>query len=452
MTGARGADVCVVGGGLAGITAAVRLAEAGMRVTLLESRWELGGMAGSIRRGELVADTGQHVFLRCYSQYRAMLERLGSTAHTELQNRFSVPVLVPGGARHVLVRGWLPAPLHLLGTLCRYRLLRPAERLAALRAAAALRHVDPDAPAHDAVTFGSWLAAHDQSTRVVRCLWDLVAVAALNVGSAQAPLGLAARVFRTGLLDRADAGDIGRYRAPLARVHGEAARQLLDRLGARVLTRCRVGQIEPGERGFTVSGRGTRLRADGVVLAVPHRVAAGLVPPGAAPDRGRWRGLGSSPIVNVHIRYDHTVTDLPFAAAVDSPVQWIFDRTEPDRDRGQYLVVSLSAADAHLTRPAGTLVAEQLAALGQLFPAARRAPVRDAFVTREPHATFRPVPGIRALRPGPTTALPGLALAGAWTATGWPDTMEGAVRSGQRAADVVAGHLSASPSARKALS
>jgi uncharacterized protein with NAD-binding domain and iron-sulfur cluster len=169
-------------------------------------------------------------------------------------------------------------------------------------------------------------------------------------------------------------------------------------------------------------------------------MASLLAPPAAVADPGRWAGLGACPTVNVHLHYAHMVTDLSFVAAVDSPTQWVFDRSTPETD-GQYLVVSPAGADAQIDRSAADLVRQQLSALADLFPAAGRTAVLDAFVTREPYATFRPVPGTRALRPGPVTGLRGFAIAGAWTNTGWPDTMEGAVRSGNRAAEVIVNQL-----------
>ena len=180
-----------------------------------------------------------------------------------------------------------------------------------------------------------------------------------------------------------------------------------------------------------------------MVLAVPHEKAARLMPPGALRDEtvAGWTGLGASPIVNVHVIYDRPVTDLPFAAAVDSPVQWVFDRTRiSGLDRGsskaghQYLAISLSAADEYVDVPAAKLREQFLPALAELFPAARDAQVIEFFVTRERRATFRQAPGTGRLRPRAGTELPGLVLAGAWTDTGWPDTMEGAVRSGLAAA------------------
>jgi squalene-associated FAD-dependent desaturase len=443
-------QVCVIGGGLAGIAAAVRLLDAGHQVTLLEARPELGGATYSFRRGDLVVDTGQHVFLRCYQEYRGLLDRFGTGTRAHLQDAFAVPILRVGAPPHLLTRTRrLPAPAHLLPALINYRPLRLGQRIAAIRAAAALRTVDPDDPATDEVSFGDWLAAHGQDAPTVRRLWELICVAALNAPPHLASLALAARVFRTGLLDQADASDIGRPTVPLSELHGDPARDLLRRSGGAVRTGVRVREIAPDRGRYRVSADGVRLTAAAVVLAVPHPQAARLVPPRAAPDRDRWAGLGAAPIVNVHVRYQQRVTELEFAAALDNPVQWVFDRTPPGA-AGQYLVTSISAAEAVLRTPAAELTRTQLAALADLFPAARRTGVRDAFVTREPRATFRQGPGTRRHRPAAGTRLPGLALAGAWTDTGWPDTMEGAVRSGRQAAEVVLAHLGSRSSTTEA--
>ncbi len=193
------------------------------------------------------------------------------------------------------------------------------------------------------------------------------------------------------------------------------------------------------------------LRADGVVLAVPSGPAARLVPQAATSGAPRWAELGSSPIVNVHVIYDKRVTRLPLAAAVDSPVQWVFDKTrQAGVPAGQYLAVSVSAADSYVDVPVAALRQLFLPALEELFPAAREATVTDFFVTRERRATFRQGPGCGSLRPGASTLLPGLALAGAWTDTGWPDTMEGAVRSGHSAAQVLISQLVAGPAQQQA--
>jgi hypothetical protein len=198
--------------------------------------------------------------------------------------------------------------------------------------------------------------------------------------------------------------------------------------------------VRLASRGTAEPNGGEVIRADGVVLAVPPEIAACLLPAGAGqagltgPGPGQWLQIATSPVVNVHVVYDRRVTRLPFAAAVDSPVQWVFDRTGPSGLReGQYLAISLSAADAYADVPAARLREQFLPALAELFPAAVQARVVDCFVTRERRATMRQVPGLARLRPGAATGQPGLVLAGAWTDTGWPDTMEGAVRSGLNA-------------------
>jgi predicted NAD/FAD-dependent oxidoreductase len=200
---------------------------------------------------------------------------------------------------------------------------------------------------------------------------------------------------------------------------------------------------------------GEDILADAVVLAVPHEAAAKLIPAGALPAGTveGWAGLGAAPIVNVHVIYDRKVMDVPFAAAVDSPVQWVFDRTRISGmhargDEGQYLAISLSAADEYVDVPAAELRERFVPALAELLRAARTANVTEFFVTRERRATFRQVPGTARLRPKPATALPGLVLAGSWTDTGWPDTMEGAVRSGLNAVLALREGLETAPFAR----
>ncbi|HLK00048.1 MAG TPA: FAD-dependent oxidoreductase [Streptosporangiaceae bacterium] len=461
----------VVGGGLAGITAAIALAEQGASVTLLEAKPRLGGATCSFSRGGLTVDTGQHVFLRCCTAYRGLLDTLGVTAHAPLQHRFDISVLAPDGAAR-LRRSWLPAPLHLLTSLPRYRFLSFAERSAVSRAALAMRRVDPADPVTDTVRFGDWLAQHGQTEHARRVLWDLFSVSALNVAGDDASLSLAATVVKTGLLGRNDAADIGVPARPLGELHGDAAARRLARLGAEIRLNAKVTAIAPappeeaagstyppGPRtpegaagstyphlgGFVVHVRegsddAGALAADAVVLAVPAEQAARLIPADALPSAevAGWTRLGASPIVNVHVIYDRKVLDLPFAAAVNSPVQWIFDRTQISglggRDGAQYLALSQSAADDYVDTPVAELREMFLPALAELMPKARDARVVEFFVTRERHATFRQVPGSGELRPGAGTKLPGLVLAGSWTSTGWPDTMEGAVRSGLTAA------------------
>ncbi|MFI7277158.1 hydroxysqualene dehydroxylase HpnE [Streptomyces sp. NPDC049879] len=445
----------VVGGGLAGITTALALADRGHRVTLLETRPRLGGLAFSFRRdtpaGQITVDNGQHVFLRCCTAYRGFLQRIGATALAPLQRRLDVPVTDAATGRTGRIRRTaLPVPLHLAGSLARYPHLSPAERAAAPRAVLALRRLDPADPALDDQDFASWLRRHGQSDRAVTALWDLIGVATLNARAADVSLGLAAMVFRTGLLTEPGAADIGVPDVPLGELHDTLARTALDSSGVTTHLATRVRRLRPAPGGgwrVTVSSRSLapaaqpvrELTADSVVVAVPPDAARALLPHDALPDPSALAAFGTAPILNAHVLYDRTVLPRPFLAALGSPVQWIFDRTRPAGvTEGQYVVLSQSAAQEEIQLPADVLRKRYLPEIARLLPAARGARVRDFFVTRERAATFAPTPGVGRLRPGPVTRAPGLHLAGAWTATGWPATMEGAVRSGLAAARAVA--------------
>ncbi len=438
----------VVGGGLAGITAALVLAERGWQVTLAEARPRLGGRAFSYRRGELTVDNGQHVFLRCCTAYRGLLDRLGAgptTGLTHLQDQLNIPIRsAADGTTARLRRTRAPAPLHLALALGGYGLLPLRDRARLGGPALALRRTDPADPAVDEQGFGPFLRKHHQSQAAVDRLWSVISTATLNIDPDDASLALAAKVFRTGLLERNDGSDLGYATVPLGQIHDERARKALGDAGVTVLDSTKAEPLDPAAAGRSRavalvdrSGRRTAVEADAVVLAVPHDVAAALLP---EPHPTGFARLGHSPIINIHVRYDRPVLDGPFLAAVDSPAQWIFDRTLAGGvpgPAGSYLAITVSAADELAGVPARELSARFEDELARLLPKARGAEVVESFVTREQHATFRQERGSAALRPGPATALSGVYLAGAWTDTGWPDTMESAVRSGINAARLV---------------
>jgi squalene-associated FAD-dependent desaturase len=408
----------VVGGGLAGLAAAVELADAGAEVTVYEARARLGGATFSFERNGLWLDNGQHVALRCCTAYLDFLRRIESDHLLPLQRRLDVPVLREGKPAASISRIGAPAPLHLAPSLLTYAPLSLRERAAAVRAALALKRLDPDDPALDAQAFGDWLRSHGQTPNAITALWNLIALPTLNLPADDASLAAAVKVFRTGLLDSADAADIGIPAAPFQHLHADPAQAALEQRGGRVLLSSPVRADDLDEL----------LAAGPVVLAVPSHAAAEFVPV----DVG---GLGASPIVNLHVRYDRKVLDVPLAAALDSPVQFVFDRTAAAGARaGQLLAVSLSHAVEEIEMSVAALRERFLPALERLLPSSRGAVVLDFAATHEPRATFRAAPGTRRLRPGAHTDRDGLYLAGAWTDTGWPATMEGAVRSGLTAA------------------
>jgi squalene-associated FAD-dependent desaturase len=430
--------VVVIGGGLAGMAAALGCAEGGLEVTLVERRSRLGGLTWSFRRQGVWFDNGQHVFLRCCTAYRSFLERIGAADQVHLQPRLEVPVLAPGGRRSTISRSGAPAPFHLGASLMRYRHISVPDRLRLGRAVLALRRLDLDDPGLDRRTFGAWLSAHGQSGRAVANLWNLIVLPTLNIDAGEASLALAATVFRTGLLDTNDGGDIGWSAVPLDELHGANGARALGMAGVSLRLGAKVERLSERDGQWSVDVGGETVRADAVVVAASPATTASLVPE-LAP---AVEHLGSSPIVNVHLVLDRRVTDLPMAAGVGSPVQFVFDRTVSSGvQRGQVLAVSLSGADRVIGWRPETLVRSFHDALGELFPRAATATLVDATVTREHAATFRAGPGSAAWRPTSATARPGLLLAGAWCHTGWPATMEGAVLSGRAAADEALGRL-----------
>ncbi|MDQ6839196.1 MAG: FAD-dependent oxidoreductase, partial [Actinomycetota bacterium] len=333
------------------------------------------------------------------------------------------------------------------------------------RAVLPLRHLDLNDPTLDQQSFGSWLTAHGQSDVAITALWDLITVATVNLPAAEASLAMGAKVFQTGLLTDTAAADIGWSKIPLGVLHGQRAAAALDRVGAAVAYGEKVMRIEPvvpprgstgsrprGPQGGLVVRTETRtLDADSVVVALPHHALSTVLPPGTVAHQDRLHELGSSAIVDVHLTYDRQVTDLALLAGVDTPLQWLFDRTAssglaPGAGPGepQYLAVSLSAADHAMRRHPDDLVAEVARELPRLLPGAADARLSTSLVTKERTATFRAAPGSAALRAPARTAIPGLWLAGAWTDTGWPATMEGACLSGRTAARgalAYAGHV-----------
>lgn len=453
--GNRG-NVVVIGGGLAGISAAIALAESGLEVSLLEARPWLGGATCSFARRGLTIDNGQHLFLRCCTAYRDLLAKLGVSGSCSIQDRLDLTVLGPQAQARVR-RSALPAPLHLARSLAGYRLLSPAERMRVAAAAAGLQLTEfGDRGTGQPATLGTWLGSRHQDKRARHLLWDLLSASSLSLTADRADAGLAADAIKTALLAHRDGADIGLPLVPLSKLHGAPAAGLLTRLGATIRlgvsatrVRCRPGggfDISLGYAGpddSEVAPRPAEIGAAGVVLAVPAWEAAAIAPAEVS-EAAPWARLVPSPMISIHVSYDRRVTGLPFAAVVGDSVHWVVDKTDAaGLHAGQYLAVSVPAADSYVDMPAAQLQQLFLPRLARWFPAAASAEVTDFFVTRERRAMIRQTPGCERLRPAQEAPLRGLALAGAWTDTGWPDTMEGAVRSGHGAARKLVADLGA---------
>ncbi|MXW41549.1 MAG: FAD-dependent oxidoreductase [Acidimicrobiia bacterium] len=430
--------IAVVGAGLAGLAAAIAVVDAGMQVTLYERAPRLGGATWSFQRNGRWFDNGQHVFMRCCSEYKTFLERLGVSHQVVQQPRLKVPVMRPGRPTAHIARISAPAPLHMAGSLLCYRPLSVGERMRAIRTALALRRLNLEDHSLDQQSFGSWLSARGESEGAIAGLWDLICLPTVNLRAHEASLALAAKVFRTGLLDAPDGADLGWTKVPLAVLHGEAAAAHITGCGGNVQMSAQVAAIGEGPC-LTVGGE--EVAVDAVILAVSHEVVDELLPSNTLPQQKALTNLGISPIFNVHFVFDRTVMDVPFTAVLDSPVQFVFDRSEAAAWKRPYnseqvVAVSQSAAFGEIGDSPSELIERYYLGLVDLFPKVAEAEVLDAVVTREHGATFAGRPNTARLRPESATAMNGLFLAGAWTATGWPATMEGAVRSGNVAAQL----------------
>ncbi|HET7036466.1 MAG TPA: hydroxysqualene dehydroxylase HpnE [Thermomicrobiaceae bacterium] len=428
--------VAVVGGGLAGLSAARALTRQGYAVDLFERSRLLGGKATSFEIDGVEVDNGQHVYLACFTEFIDFVEQLGPLpdggAPLYLQPRFDVLLLARSRAPARMRAARLPAPYHLAPALMRYRHLSLADRLRlALAVRAARRPAPPDE------TFAAWLRRQHQSEAARRAFWEPFLVPALNARPESVSAEAACFVIATAFLGDRGAARLGWSRVPLGRLAEQAAQPLnrvFRRRGVAALELASGpdGQSRPHLRAL-VAADGERIAYDGVVLALPPQALAHLL---GEPERLGLSGLDrfqSAPIVDVHLWYDVAHLGFGFAALIDSPVQWVFEKAPG------YLCCSLSAAEEQVLRPEAELIElcqRELAAL--LPPLAGRRPLRGA-ATREREATFIPAPGLR--RPGPHTACPEVVIAGSWTDTGWPATMESAVRSGRAAAAALAANL-----------
>lgn len=430
--------VAVVGGGLAGLSAALELKRRGFEVELFERGRLLGGKATSFTidhpDGPLEVDNGQHVFLACCTAFIDFVERSGASGPAangpsplHLQDRFEAVMLTRGKRPALLKAINLPAPWHLVPALAGYHHLALTDRLRLGWAlVAARRRVEQDE------TFARWLDRHFQGPEARRAFWDPFLVPALNAPLNCVSARAALFVITTAFLSGRDAARFGFSRVPLRRLADAAAAQLDG-----VHLRTPISSLEMDGRTFKALRLtdGETRHFDAAVLAVPPRNLKHLLGDPAAFGVSGLDAFRSEPIVDVHLWYDQVSLGSGFAAVLDSPVQWVFEKAPG------YLCCSLSAAGEYVSRPVDDLVELCHRELVSVLPSLGTAQLIHGAATRDRAATFVPVPALH--RPGPTTLSPQITIAGAWTDTGWPATMESAVRSGRTAASVLAGTLGA---------
>ncbi len=437
--------IVIVGGGLAGLAAACELVDHGAEVVVVERRPFLGGrtysFAGPQGYGEV--DNGQHVFLQCCTEYIRFLQKLGVWSKTNLQARMRVPVVHPRTGASTLESSALPAPLHLLPSFLRFRHLSLVDKALVAYAMLCILSTDRAKKDLDSASFYEWLRAHAQSEGAVDRFWNLIILATLNDDVREVSADLAMMIFQEGFLERTDGANVGYATVGLTSLLAEAATRYVESRGGRlILGRAAKELVLDGEQ---VSG--VALSDDSVVhgasciCAVPHNALPTLLPPRLrrSPFFGRAARLSTSPIINVHLWYDRPITDIDFAAFVDSEAQWVFNKSKmwSLAGDGQYLDVSLSGAREYVALPKKDLSERFIREMERLFPRARGAQVRRCLVVKEPHATFAARPGSGQYRLPFRTPIGNLFLAGDWTATGWPPTMESAVRSGLACAQEV---------------
>jgi len=443
--------VIVIGGGLAGLAAGVALAESGWRVKLFEQRPFLGGRATSyvLPSGEHV-DNCQHVTLGCCTNLDDFYRRVGSANKVKFFDRLFF--LDPQGRSGAMQAGILPAPFHMTGSFAKFAPLSLGDKLSIaramftiLRTAGKPKEVDILA----GISMLDWLKSQKQTQRAIERFWRVVLVSALDEELDRTDARFGIDVFWKAFLSNRAGYRMGVPAVPLAELY-DGCRIAVEKKGGEVTLRApaRGVRMENGAIAAVQFDNGREESADAYVFALPHTVLNNLLPPeikSANPSLGWLDKIKVSPITGVHFWFDRPVTAEPFVTLLDTTVQWVFNKTALYTDQSdapvhgaqQYLQLVISASYDLLKKSREEIIEICLKEIRQALPAAREAQLIKATVIKEASATFSPEPGVDRFRPAQTTNTPGLFLAGDWTATGWPATMEGAVRSGYLAAEAV---------------
>jgi squalene-associated FAD-dependent desaturase len=440
-------DVIVVGGGFAGLSAAVKLCRSGARVLVLEARSRLGGRATAFPdrdTGELV-DNGQHVLLGCYVETLAFLDHIGARDNLRAQPHLAVTMIDRDGRPSRLeCPAPLPSPFHLVAGVFEWSALRWKDRLSVLKMAGPLRTAQRQLragatriAASPGETVENWLIRNGQTERLREMLWEPLALAALNQRPKDAAAPPFARVLAEMFGGAPDAASIVLPGKPLDQMYAEPAREYIEGHGGVVRTGS-TARIHLGPKGLDVVTSDTDVwKSEAVVAAVPWYALPELFDGDVGPleqTLTHARATAASPIVTVNLWFDRQVIDEPFVGLPGRVMQWVFDKRTVFGEAASHLSVVSSGAVAVLQRTNAQLIAIAHEELLEALPPVRSARLMRATVIREPRATFSLAPG-QPPRPSTRSGAAGVYLAGDWIETGLPGTIEGAVRSGHRAAD-----------------
>jgi squalene-associated FAD-dependent desaturase len=437
--------VAIAGGGLAGLAAGCALAEAGFRVSLFERRPYLGGRASSYQHpgtGEVV-DNCQHVLLGCCTNLLDFYRRAG--VEDKIRWYEKLTFLEPGGRASEITPSALPAPLHAAPAFLRAECLNFQDKMAIGRAMAALA---PSAPADSGESFLGWLKRHGQTPQAIERFWKIILVSALNEDLDQVSVPYAAQVVRESFLKSAAAGRMGIPTVPLTDLYSTAGDYVRAR-GGEIHFRASLESFHMDGFEVSVNANGQEQKFDYLILALPFDALGRVLPEtaSAAPITAALEHFTTSPITGIHLWFDRQISDLDHAVLLDRTIQWMFHKSriiaarsqEAGRDgTGSYIELVVSCSRNLVEKSKTEIVEMAIREAQEFFPNAPDALLLKSTVIKEVHATYSPRPGIDQFRPKPQTAWPRVFLAGDWTATGWPATMEGAVRSGYRAAEAVA--------------
>ena len=420
--------VAVIGGGLAGLATAAALGSAGFEVDIYEARNFLGGRATSwpVSANDTdVIDNCQHVLLRCCVNLLDLYRRLGVEEKIRFHREFYF--IEPGGRTSVLKRGMLPAPAHFFGSFLRLKFLSAADKIAIARAVNAIPRELRTRKDLDRITMLDWLREKRQTEAAIGRYWRQVLVSAVNEELDRMAAAHGFQVFWLGMIARADSYEMGIPDVPLRELYDEHS---LARAGAvRIQHRAAVTAIETSDGAVNgISTAAGKREADYYVSALPFERLQPLMPDLPV----RWDAFAHSPITGIHLWFDRPVTSLPHATLLDRTIQWMFNKKE-----GRHIQTVVSASRSMLEMPRQEIIDLAVRELGEFFPLVKEARLEKAQVIKEVRATFSAAPGLESLRPVAGTNLRNFFLAGDWTRSGWPATMEGAVRSGYLAAEAV---------------